>query len=73
MPSPRKTNSSVEKTFEDAIKRLEEIVSILEVQSPALDESLALYEEGKSLLSSCLHKLETAEQKLKVLSQPEGS
>lgn len=62
-----------EKTFEEAIRRLEEIVQFLEGNSTSLEESLALYEEGKELVGFCLGKLEAAEQKLKVLSLPQES
>jgi exodeoxyribonuclease VII small subunit len=61
----------VEKSFEDALKRVEEIVRSLEGNTPSLEESLALYEEGKTLIGFCLEKLESAEQKLKVLLPPE--
>jgi exodeoxyribonuclease VII small subunit len=56
-------------TFEKSLKRLEEIVRILEDDSPALDEVLELFEEGKSLIGKCLHKLDQADQKLKILSE----
>ncbi|HDH58481.1 MAG TPA: exodeoxyribonuclease VII small subunit [Bacteroidetes bacterium] len=56
-----------EKSFEEALKRLEEIVHSLEDNNPALDEALNLFEEGKSLIGLCLKKLDEAEQKLKIL------
>lgn len=62
-----------QKTFEESLRRLEEIVQYLEGNSTSLDESLALYEEGKELVSFCMTKLEAAEQKLKVLSAPHES
>ena len=65
----KKAEAPPEKSFEEAIKRLEEIVQFLEGQTPSLDDSLKLYEEGKSLLSKCLAKLEAAEQKLRILSK----
>lgn len=73
MPAKKQNEQKAEKTFEDAIKRLEEIVGSLEGQTPSLDESLALYEEGKELLGFCLQKLEAAEQKLRLLSQGDVS
>jgi exodeoxyribonuclease VII small subunit len=57
-----------QKSFEEAIRRLEEIVQSLEGDAASLDESLTLYEEGKELVGICLGKLEAVEQKLKVLS-----
>ncbi|RJP76948.1 MAG: exodeoxyribonuclease VII small subunit [Candidatus Zixiibacteriota bacterium] len=63
--------SPAEKSFEGALKRLEEIVRALEGNTPSLEDSLALYEEGRALIGFCLEKLESAEQKLKVLLPPE--
>lgn len=69
----KKAAAPLEKSFEEAIKRLEEIVHTLEGLTPSLDESLQLYEEGKSLLAQCLAKLESAEQKLRILSKDNSS
>jgi len=65
----KKAEAHPEKSFEEAIKRLEEIVHSLEGQTPSLDDSLKLFEEGKSLLSQCLAKVEAVEQKLRILSK----
>ena len=63
-----------EMTFESAIARLEEIVRALEAGSEALDTSLALFEEGIALVKLCNSKLDTAEQKIKILvGTPDGS
>ncbi|MBQ8765610.1 MAG: exodeoxyribonuclease VII small subunit [Clostridia bacterium] len=51
-------------TYEQATKRLEEIVSMLEEGTLPLEESLALYEEGTKLSEFCLKKLENAKQKI---------
>ncbi len=51
-------------TYEQATKRLEEIVTKLEQGSGSLDESMQLYEEGVKLSEFCLNKLETAKQKI---------
>jgi exodeoxyribonuclease VII small subunit len=64
---------SPQKSFEEAIQRLDEIVQSLEGSTASLDESLRLYEEGKELVGFCLGKLETVEQKLKVLSPPQDT
>ncbi|HEX7344587.1 MAG TPA: exodeoxyribonuclease VII small subunit [bacterium] len=69
----KKSAAPPEKSFEETIKRLEEIVHSLEGQTPSLDESLQLFEEGKSLLTQCLAKLESAEQKLRILSKDNSS
>ncbi|MEW6481446.1 MAG: exodeoxyribonuclease VII small subunit [bacterium] len=58
--------------FEDALKRLEEIVQILEKQEIGLDESIALFEEGIALKKLCQEKLLSAERKIKIISETEG-
>lgn len=60
-----------EKTFEEAMARLEEIVRALESGNAALDDSLGLFEEGIALVKLCNAKLEGAEQKVKLLSKGE--
>lgn len=50
-------------TFEQAMGRLEEIVSQLETGDHALDTSLSLYEEGAKLMKQCTSMLDKAEQK----------
>ena len=49
-------------TFEQAMARLEEIVSILETGEQPLEQSLALYEEGAKLMKTCTTLLDKAEQ-----------
>jgi exodeoxyribonuclease VII small subunit len=53
--------------FEDALKRLEEIVARLEKGELALEDSLKLYEEGVKLSRHCHAKLEEAEGKIEML------
>ncbi len=57
-----------ETNFEDQIKRLEYIVSVLDQGNASLNDMMALYEEGMSLLVSCKKTLDEAEQKLTLLS-----
>jgi exodeoxyribonuclease VII small subunit len=54
-------------TFEEALKRLEEIVTKLEAGDVSLDESLKLYEEGQGLLKFCQERLQKAETRVKEL------
>lgn len=54
-------------TFEEQMQRLEEIVEILDDGEAALDEMLALYEEGISRSQFCREYLEKAEQKVTVI------
>jgi len=57
-----------EKKFEEALVRLETIVSSLEKGEAELDEALKLFEEGISLVRKCDQQLRDAEQKLEQLS-----
>ena len=57
------------KTYEEAISELENIVSRLESGEADLDEALKLFEAGTKLAVFCNQKLESAEQKMKTLSQ----
>ena len=49
-------------SFEQSLGRLDEIVRHLEKGDLPLSDSLALFEEGTGLLSSCSKMLEEAEQ-----------
>lgn len=55
-------------TYEQAVKRLEEIVSRLENKDTPLEESINLFEEGTKLAAFCNEKLSTAKQKITELS-----
>jgi len=54
-------------SFEQAMGRLEEIVSLLERGECGLDESLKLFEEGAKLAGQCNEMLDKAEQKVNLL------
>jgi len=56
------------KTFEDALKRLNEIVTELENGDIVLDDMIKLYEEGSDLIKYCLNKLDNVEKKISLLS-----
>jgi len=55
-------------TYEQALKRLEEIVLILEQGSKPLEETMKLYEEATALAAFCGECLDTAEQKITALA-----
>ena len=61
--------SKQEYTFEQALARLEEIVKGLENGSLPLDKSIELFEEGNALVKLCTEKLDTAEQKVRILTE----
>ncbi len=50
--------------YEEAVKRLEEIVEILEKNEVPLDEALSLFEEGTKLSKNCLNLLNEAKIKI---------
>jgi exodeoxyribonuclease VII small subunit len=58
-------------SFEEAVKRLEEIVTHLESSDIKLDDMLQLYEEGSGLVKICLSKLDDVEKKINFLSSDE--
>ncbi len=51
-------------TFEQAMARLEEIVTALEKGDAPLEEALSLFEEGTALMKQCSQALDKAEQKV---------
>lgn len=55
--------------FENALKRLEEIVEKLEEGNLDLDQSLGLFEEGIKLSKICNKKLKDAEKKIEILTK----
>jgi len=65
VPPSGKNKEEGKLSFEEALKRLEEIVETLEGGNSSLDESLKLYEEGVALGKSCMTRLNEAKLKLK--------
>ena len=55
--------------FEESIKELEKIVKAREDGEPSLDESLKSFEKGISLIKVCQKELESAENKIKELTE----
>lgn len=61
-------------SFEQSLRRLEEIVERLEKGEVSLDDSIKMYEEGVALSKACMEKLSQAELRVKKLSKDiEGS
>ena len=62
------------RTFEENMGRLEQIVRAMERGDVALEESLKLFQEGTELIRSCGKLLDDAElQVKKILAGPDGS
>lgn len=69
----RKTKDTPKK-FEDALKRLEDIVGTLESGEVDLEKSLELFDEGRTLSRQCLDRLQEMEQKVrKAIEKADGS
>lgn len=66
---PKKTDmpENLELTFEQALERLETIVGQLEDGSLGLDDMMARFEEGQTLIRFCSGKLNEVEKKVEVL------
>ncbi len=54
-------------SFEDSMKKLEEIVLRLESGDETLEDTIALYEEGINLGNNCEKMLNEAEQKITII------
>ena len=62
-----------QKSFEQAMRRLEKIVADLESGDILLEDSIKLFEEGMNLAKFCMDKLNQAEKKLlKLTKKDEG-
>ena len=64
-PSPDLTG---ELSFEDALKRLEEIVRLLERGEAPLDQSIELYQEGDRLKRHCEARLTAAQARIEQIA-----
>ena len=62
----------MENSFENKLSELEKIVARLENNDISLDEAIALFEDGVKLSDDCRKILETAERKIKTLTECEG-
>ena len=61
-------------TFEEAMARLEVIVTRLEKGDAPLEEAMSLFEEGTALMKQCSAALDAAEQKVaKLFPAGDGS
>ena len=62
------------KSFEQNMQRLEQIVRAMERGDVALEESLKLFQEGTELVRSCGKLLDEAQlQVKKIMTTPDGS
>lgn len=59
-------------SFEDSLKKLEELVSELESGEKGLEDSLETYEKGVTLAKALTLQLESAKRKVEVLMKEGG-
>lgn len=62
----------MEQNYEQSLKRLEEIVKILEEGGQPLEKNIELFSEGTALISACGKYLDEAEQKVSILLNGNG-
>ena len=63
-----------DKTFEENMTRLEEIVTRLEKGDVPLSQSRSLFEEGTRLAAACRAELDQAEQQVvRLMKGPDGA
>lgn len=62
------------KTFEESMTRLEQIVRAMERGDVALEESLKMFQEGTELVRNCQKLLDEAQMQVKkIMTAPDGS
>lgn len=62
------------KTFEESMARLEQIVRAMERGDAPLEEGLKLFQEGTELVRNCQKLLDEAQMQVKkILTAPDGS
>jgi exodeoxyribonuclease VII small subunit len=67
--STKSDNDNKEKSFEESLEKLENIVTEMESGNVPLDKALSMYEEGINISQYCLKELDKAELKLKKLTK----
>ena len=68
-----KKNQSPPKTFEEALRELDQILADIESGEVGLEENLVKYERGSFLIQHCRTVLRQAEQQIELLSKtPDG-
>jgi exodeoxyribonuclease VII small subunit len=55
-------------TFEEALRRLDEVVARLESGEVGLEEAVALFERGQRYLTACRERLAAAQRRIEELT-----
>lgn len=58
-----------EKTIEETLKELDELIKKLESGESSLEDSFQFYEKGMKLIKSCNDKIDKVEKKLIVIEE----
>jgi exodeoxyribonuclease VII small subunit len=58
-------------TFEEALRRLDEVVARLEGGEVGLEEAVALFEQGQGYLAACRERLAAAQKRIEELTADE--
>ena len=66
-----KSSKSDNMKFEDALRRVEEINSVLAKGECDLDEAIELFSEGTKLIELCSAKIKDAKQKIQMVTEVE--
>ena len=70
MPEPKPNKAPAEPaSFEEAVKRLEEIVARMEAGAEDLDAMVKDFEEGRALVDFCGRKLTAIERTVEILTR----
>jgi exodeoxyribonuclease VII small subunit len=69
----KRSQQSPPKSFEEALRELEEILSEIENGNVGLEESLVKYERGNYLIQHCRGVLTAAEKQIEALAEGEGN
>lgn len=59
-------------SYEDAVKKLEDIVSKLESGTLPMQDAVKLFDEGQVLIKQCFTELDTAKGKLTIIKEELG-
>jgi len=65
----KKSPAASKLTFEQALEKLEQIVTQIEQGEVSLEQSIDKYAEGTRLIKHCRSVLDAAEKKVQVLAQ----
>ena len=65
----KSTKPTAQLSYEEALRELEEILTVLENDAQSLEESMRLFERGKDLLKHCQKLLNQAELRVRILEE----